>query len=52
MPLQVTTIKTPRFEMGVATAEQFLRCVSRKNDDFDDCRKLSMPLTLVQGEIT
>jgi len=52
MPLQVTTIKTPRFEMGVAAAEQFLRRVSNSNDVVNESRKIVMPLTLLQGETT
>lgn len=52
MPLQVTTIKTPRFEMGVAAAEQFLKRVSSKDDDIDESRKICMPLRLIQGETT
>lgn len=52
MPLQVTTIKTPRFEMGVAAAELFLERVSKTSADSDRMRKVSMPLTLLHGETT
>ena len=52
MPLQVTTIKTPRFEMGVAAAELFLGRMAKCQDDSGWTRKISMPLTLLQGETT
>lgn len=52
MPMKVTTIKTPRYEMGVATAELFLDEVSGSTENTGFSRKLSMPLELLQGDTT
>lgn len=51
MPMEITTIKTPRFEMGIAAAELFLERMSldqptAKGD------KVSMPLDLKIGQTT
>jgi len=52
MPMKVTTIKTPRYEMGVAAAELFLTRVAENPDNAVHSRRICMPLTLVQGETT
>jgi len=52
MPMEVTTIKTPRYEMGVAAAELFLARVADNADTSAQSRRICMPLTLVQGEST
>ncbi len=52
MPLKVTTIKTPRFEMGVAAAELFLNRTSNSTVLKDQNHRISMPLQLVHGDTT
>lgn len=48
MPMKLTTIKTPRHQMGVAAANMFLNRV----DNEAAAEKVVMPLMLVEGETT
>jgi LacI family transcriptional regulator, gluconate utilization system Gnt-I transcriptional repressor len=52
MPLRITTIQTPRYDMGVAAARLFLQRIELNSGKADLNRKVCMPLTLLQGDTT
>ena len=52
MPIKITTIKTPRYEMGVEAAKLFLNRMAEQEPSTNRRNKITMDLELVVGQTT
>jgi LacI family gluconate utilization system Gnt-I transcriptional repressor len=50
MPMKITTIATPRLDMGIVAAELFLERMSSIDVEPAGGSRISMPLKLILGE--